>query len=371
MKCLHILPMNKLSGAEKLTLILCKNMKKYKPIVVCGGDNLKRIFEENSIETYSVDFENKNLLQTAKELNKIIKENDIKLIHAHDNNASISGYITKVLYRGKFKLISHIHNCYPWLQGKSKNKIIDSIVRKSYDHNIACGKLVYDYYTEHTDYININNTSVLSNAIDIDEINNINKNTEDLKAKYNIAKDEIVIGFIGRISEQKGILPFIEEFKNHKEDFKDCKFLIIGSGDQDDKAKELIKKYNLADNFILTGHEDNVYRFYPIIDIFFLPSLYEGLPMVILEAMSFKKPIVAMNVGSINEVVKNEYNGYLINENDYAKFIHRLKSLKNDSGKIQSYGQNSFKIIDENYNIIDYQKNITTVYDKVLSINTN
>ena len=348
MKCLHILPMNKLSGAEKLALILCKNMKKYQPIVVCGGDNLKRIFEENSIKTYSIDFKNNNLLQTAKELNKIIKENDIKLIHAHDNNASISGYITKLLYRGNFKLISHIHNCYPWLQGKNKNKIIDSIVRKGYDHNIACGKLVYDYYTEHTEYVNINNTSILSNAIDIDEISNITKNTEDLKAKYNI-----------------------EEFKNHKKDFKDCKFLIIGSGDQDNKAKELIKKYKLQDNFILTGHEDNVYRFYPIIDIFFLPSIYEGLPMVILEAMSFKKPIVAMNVGSINEVVKNEYNGYLINEKDYTEFIYSLKSLKNDSEKIKRYGQNSFKIIDENYNIIDYQKNITTVYDKVLSLNTN
>ena len=45
MKCLHVLPMNKLSGAEKLALILCKNMKTYEPIVVCGGDNLKSIFE--------------------------------------------------------------------------------------------------------------------------------------------------------------------------------------------------------------------------------------------------------------------------------------------------------------------------------------
>ena len=72
MKCLHILPMNKLSGAEKLALILCKNIKKYEPIVVCGGDNLKSIFEENSIKSYTIDFKNNNLLKSAKELNKII-----------------------------------------------------------------------------------------------------------------------------------------------------------------------------------------------------------------------------------------------------------------------------------------------------------
>ena len=93
--------------------------------------------------------------------------------------------------------------------------------------------------------------------------------------------------------------------------------------------------------------------------------------MVILEAMSFKKPIVAMNVGSIYEVVKNEYNGYLINEKDYTEFIHSLESLKSDNEKIKIYGENSFKIIDENYNIEKYQNDITKVYDRLLSINTN
>ena len=371
MKCLHILPMNKLSGAEKLALILCKNIKKYEPIVVCGGNDLKSIFEENSIKSYTIDFKNNNLLKSAKELNKIIKDNDINIVHAHDNNASINGYIAKLLGRGKFKLISHIHNCYPWLQGKNKNKIIDSIVRKQYDHNNACGKLVYDYYTNHTDYVNSNNTTILSNAIDIEDIRNIKQENEDLKSKYNIPKDKIVIGFVGRISDQKGILPFITEFKNHKEKFKDCKFLLIGSGDQDEEAKELIREYDLQNYFILTGHEDNVYKFYPIIDIFFLPSLYEGLPMVILEAMSFKKPIVAMDVGSIYEVVKNEYNGYLINEKNYKEFINKLEKLKNDNTKIKKYGENSFKIIDKNYNIKNYQNDITKLYDSLLASNIN
>ena len=64
-KCLHILPMNKLSGAEKLALILCKNLNKYEPIVVCGGDNLANIFRNENIRTYIIDF-NKNIFQISK-----------------------------------------------------------------------------------------------------------------------------------------------------------------------------------------------------------------------------------------------------------------------------------------------------------------
>lgn len=367
MRCLHILHMNKLSGAEKLALILCKNMKKYEPLVVCGGDKLKSIFEENNIKSYSIDFSNKNIIKSAKDLSLIIKDNDIKIVHAHDNNASIRAYLAKLLYKSNIKIISHIHNCYPWLEGISINKIIDSTIRKKYDHNIACGKMVYDYYTQNTDYIKYENTSVLSNAIDIDSICNTRlQEKEELIKQYNISQDEVVFGFIGRITEQKGIIPFIEEFKYHKEKFNDCKFILIGSGEQDDKVKNLLKKYKLEEQFILTGHQDDVYKFYPLIDIFFLPSIYEGLPMVILEAMSFKKPIVSMNVGSIDEVVKNEYNGYLINQKDYKLFIEKLMILKNNDIKIKKYGENSFKIIKENYDIVEYEKKVSKLYDKVL-----
>ena len=65
-------------------------------------------------------------------------------------------------------------------------------------------------------------------------------------------------------------------------------------------------KLKLEDIFILTGFQEKVNVFYQIIDVFFLPSLYEGLPMVLLEAMAFKKAVISMNVGSISEVIKNK-----------------------------------------------------------------
>lgn len=368
MKCLHVLPMNKLSGAEKLAIILCKNMKKYEPIVVCGGENLKSVFEAEGIKSYSINFTNNNMLRTTNELKKIIKENDIKIIHAHDNNASVSSYITKKLYRLDVKVISHIHNCYPWLEGNTKTKKIDTFFRKKYDHNIACGKLVYDYYTKNTDYINESNTTILSNAIDIDEIKTYAPtNIDEVYEEFNIPKDKTILGFIGRLSEQKGIIPFIKELRHHKDEFNDCKFLLVGNGEQEEEVKSLLKEYNLEELFILTGYQENVYKFYPVIDVFFLPSIYEGLPMVILEAMSFEKPIVSMDVGSINEVITNNKSGVLIDKENYREFIEKLISMKSNEELSRKYGKEAFNEIDKNYNIKTYEKEINKVYDEIIN----
>ena len=368
MRCLHVLPMNKLSGAEKLALILCKNMKTYEPIVVCGGDNLKSIFEKENIKSYSVDFINNNIFKTAKELKNIIKENDIKIIHAHDNNASVSSYITKKLYRLDVKIISHIHSCYPWLEENKRTKKIDTFFRKRYDHNIACGKLVYDYYTKYTDYINESNTTILSNAIDIDEIKTYAPtNIDEVYQEFNISKDKTILGFIGRMTEAKGLIPFIKELRYHKDQFNDCIFLLVGNGEQENEVKSLLKEYELEELFILTGYQDNVYKFYPVIDIFFLPSLYEGLPMVILEAMSFEKPIVSMNVGSINEVIIDNYNGSLVEQGDLNAFINRLVYIKSDKKHQKIFGLNARETIERNYNINTYNSRIIYLYDEVLN----
>ena len=367
MKVLHILPMNKLSGAEKLALEICKNMKKYEPIVVCGGEELRKFFVSNNIESYSIEFDKTGFKNSIKELKNIIKNNEIDIVHAHDNNASLKAYVAKKLYRLDIKVVSHIHNCYPWLVGRNKNKIIDSILRRGYDYNIACGKLVYDFYTENTNYVNEKNTAILSNAIDVKAIANSRmSDLESIYSEFNIPKDKTILGFIGRLSEQKGIIPFVEEVAKNREKFSDCKILLVGSGDQENEVREIIKSNSMEELFILTGYQDDVYKFYPIIDVFFLPSLYEGLPMVILEAMAFNKSIVSMNVGSIDEVVKDSYNGYVVDKGNYGKFIDKLSELKNSKDLQVKYGTNGYQYVLKNYDINSYINNLIQVYDKLV-----
>lgn len=366
-KVLHVLPMNKMSGAERMALLLCKNLKNYKPVVVCGGVELSNVFKENGIRSYNIKFSNKNILFNACNLSKIIKNENIKIVHAHDNTASLVSYLAKKIFRCDVKVISHIHNCYPFLIGNGINKKIDKYLRNKYDFNITCGKTVTNFYKKNTDYFNEDKNLTLSNAMDIDYITNVDKREiEEVIKKYRIPTNKKVLGFIGRLDEQKGIIPFIKELAMYKDEFSDSVILLVGNGSQEDEIKVLIKELKLEEMFILTGFQDNVNVFYPIIDVFFLPSLYEGLPMVLLEAMAFKKAVISMNVGSISEVINKE-TGILIVQGDYQKFINELIRVKNNKELTTVLGYNAFKLIEEQFNIEGYVKKIIKKYDSIIN----
>lgn len=364
-KVLHVLPMNKMSGAERMALLLCKNLENYEPVVVCGGEELSNVFKESGIKSYNIKFSNKNILANAFNLSKIVKNENIKIVHAHDNTASLVSYLAKKIFRLNIKVISHIHNCYPFLKGNGFNKKIDKYIRNKYDFNITCGKTVTDFYKENADYFNEDKNLTLSNAMDMKYITNIDKSDiEKVIKKYKIPSNKKILGFIGRLDKQKGIIPFINELSKHKDEFYDSVILLVGSGSQEEEIKALINKLNLEDLFILTGFQENIKSFYPIIDVFFLPSLYEGLPMVLFEAMAFKKPVVSMNVGSISEVI-NKDTGILVNSGDYDKFINELIRLKNNENLSTELGESAFNFIESNFNIQSYVNKIESRYLKI------
>ena len=191
-------------------------------------------------------------------------------------------------------------------------------------------------------------------------------NKEVVKSKFKIPEDKIVLGYVGRLIELKGIVPFIKALSNYKNEFNDSLILLVGSGEQEREIKNTIKELGLSELFILTGNQENVEAIYSIIDVFLLPSTYEGLPMVILEAMSYKLPVVSMDVGSIKEIVKNNSNGYLIAKGEYKLFIEALLDLKNDSIKRNIYGKQALKDIQDGYSIQNYIKNVEKIYDNVV-----
>ena len=96
-----------------------------------------------------------------------------------------------------------------------------------------------------------------------------------------------------------------------------------------------------------------------------LPSNYEGLPMVIIEAMSFGKPVVASNVGGISEIVRNGVNGYVV-ENNAETFASHIKDILEDKEKCDTFGKASLEIYNAELTVDKMVNNYLNIYQSLL-----
>lgn len=185
------------------------------------------------------------------------------------------------------------------------------------------------------------NTKATVCPMGIDTNTFVSKDQVKLKEKYNIKSNHVLL-FVGRLIEFKGIEYLIDALGIVSNELPDLKLLIAGTGNLEKQLKEKVRKSNLSSYVSFLGavkHEDLI-DYYNICDLLVLPSIFdkyghtETLGMVILEAMSCGKPVVASNIGGIPESVKNGYNGLLTipkNPTDIAdKIIEALTQLNLD-----------------------------------------
>ncbi|MEH7521623.1 glycosyltransferase, partial [Priestia megaterium] len=173
--------------------------------------------------------------------------------------------------------------------------------------------------------------------------------------------------FLAVLIKRKGILDLIEasqkiitelESKN-----KQVEFVIAGDGELESTSKSLVEKLGVSKYFKFVGWVNNEQKqeLLKESDLFVLPSYNEGLPLSILEAISYGIPVISTNVGSINEAVKNEENGYLINPGDKEKLADFTIKLLTDSN-FKQMGQASRKVAVDLFDINSYFKMVENLY---------
>ena len=150
--------------------------------------------------------------------------------------------------------------------------------------------------------------------------------------------DKFRILHIGRFSEQKNHKCLIEAFKIFRENYCNTKLILVGEGEKRSEIEKLVKDNNIQDCVEFVGNTDNVYRYLHEADMFTLSSIYEGIPMTIIEAMGTGLPIVTTNVGGIPDMVKNEESALLtsIDSIQMANAFSRLarnQSLRSQLGR--------------------------------------
>jgi glycosyltransferase involved in cell wall biosynthesis len=206
---------------------------------------------------------------------------------------------------------------------------------------------------------------VIHNGIDV----NYNRkfDSSSLKENLGIGETDLVVGTVGRLTEQKGYIYLLKAAVRIKKEVRNVKLLIVGEGSMEKELKRYSLNLGLERDVIFTGFQEDVYKILNIMDVFVLSSLYEGFPFVILEAMIMKKPVVATEVDGIPEVVINGNTGILVPPKDPEKLAKAVISLLVDREKAKNMGNKGFKRVKDCFSKQIMVEKTENLYKELLS----
>ena len=230
------------------------------------------------------------LFKYQKELYKIFKENNYKIVHSHISTLSM--FPLRIAKKAGIPIrIAHSHstsNKKEWKRNLIKN-ILRPFSKVYANVFFGCSQLSGKWLFGNKAFLN-GNIKIINNAIDLEKFEYNEEVRTKIREKLNVSEDTILIGHIGRFVTQKNheflIDVFNEIIKKTKQENFNSKLILIGQGNLKENIIEKIKYLGLQDYVIFTGQINNVSDYYNAMDIFVLPSLYEGLPVVGIEAQA-------------------------------------------------------------------------------------
>jgi len=234
---------------------------------------------------YCLSNRNSNPIGYYFKLRKICKKYDC--IHVHANSATATAELLAAKSAGVKKRIVHIHNTT--CSHKIIHYLLKPVFDKSYTLGIGCSDAAGRWAFGKKKYI------VLNNAIDLDKYDYNLEDRTYIRKKYGIRDDEYVIGNVGKLSKQKNHEFVIKVFHYYYQTHENCKLLLVGDGALRPKLEELAKCFNVSDKVIFCGMVDNAKEFYSAMDCILFPSLWEGLPLSLLEAQATGLTCVSSN----------------------------------------------------------------------------
>ncbi|MFN5169134.1 MAG: glycosyltransferase family 4 protein [Cyclobacteriaceae bacterium] len=160
-----------------------------------------------------------------------------------------------------------------------------------------------------------------------------------------------LVGMVARFSEQKGHKYLVKAARILKDRQEPLKIILIGRGELVREVEKQVMEEDVTENFLFHGQATNIDKLIQSMDCFILPSLWEGMPLALLEAMACGLPVVGTDVSGTREVIEDGYNGLLIPSKHEHAIADALTKLKHDSLLRQTLGTNARAFVLKKYSL--------------------
>ena len=328
-KVLHLFTTLDNGGVESFLYNYYSNMNHNEitfDFVVPGN---KKGFLENKIEKmnskiYHVDLFSEHPILQIRQLSNIIKNENYDVIHCHGYKSFI-GIILGKIFKIPTRIIhSHMAFVKESFASIIIRKVITFIIKRCSTDFFACGidaaKWLFGNY-----YYQLGKVKIINNAVDLEKfrynINNRNNFREEM-----CCNDEILIGNVARLSKQKNQIYSLKIIKKLLDENINARLILIGNGEDEELLKYEAKRMGVEKKTIFLGIRSDINKLLSGLDIFILPSLYEGLPVVLAEVQaSGLNCLVSNTVTEEIKVTDNIY--YLSLDEDCSNWVNTIKKI--------------------------------------------
>jgi glycosyltransferase involved in cell wall biosynthesis len=241
--------------------------------------------------------------------------------------------------------------------------IVDMFVIRHYDRVIG----VSDDIVEGMRKLCVGKLSKIANGVDSSRFH-ISRSGKECLGKYGIESGDFVVGMVSSLTAEKNHHSALEAISLI--DKPHVKLLIVGVGELFKDLRKKVVDCGLTDRVFFAGALPDVTEVMSAIDVFLMPSLREGLPMALLEAMASGKAVVASNVGDIGNVIDHKVNGLLMKKTSIEKIKSSIEWYLENPEKILQHGKSARRTVVERYSCKRMVQNYCTEYRAMTSRNS-
>ena len=330
------------------------NIDRFINVLITTGENkfsnLDGFYHVNIEQTFSPI----KLLKHAYNIRKIIKSEKPDIIYLHSTFAGLIGRMANIGLKSK---IAYNPHGWSFKMNVSKKKIhiyklVEKILSYFTDKFILISKSEY----EEAQKIGIpaRKLELVYNGIDVENLNPPINNEEALP------NNRYIIGMVGRISEQKNPLFFVDFAKEVLKKYPETFFVIVGDGELRKQVEKRIVEYNMAHNFLITGWVSTPEKYIKQFNQAVLFSKWEGFGLAVAEYMLYQKNILITGIDGMVDLIEDSYCGFIIKDLDDA--VKKSHILREDSVLSNKLSINAYKKVINNFNVKDKTAEIEQLF---------
>ena len=215
------------------------------------------------------------------------------------------------------------------------------------------------------DVFGLKSARVIENGVNLDRFSP-DSQFVNLRQEFGFFESDFVVGFIARCTKQKSPLTFLESLIKAHEANSLVKGLFIGEGDMDGEVDAFIQKHQMQGYVYRSPFRTDVPDLLHCIDVYCLPSLWEGLSIALLEAMAMRKAIIATPTDGTKEVIQHEKNGIVVPFNDVSALANAISVYYADRELMDNCSKQARKYIAERFNAKRVAESVSAIYSELL-----